>query len=172
MGWCVMKLKLLVLGFLIFGISMAQAARRGDQGVGVMMGNPSGFSYKFWLDEKIGIDGAAGIDQGEFDLHATFLIHNFDSARQWAKTSSFFRGLTEDGDLPWYFGFGPRILFEDKSEFGIRFPVGFSFLPHNTPWEGFAEFAPVWRITPDVGVDADFAVGVRYYFPAIRPRSQ
>ncbi len=172
MGWNVMKLKLLLLGVLIFTASVSHATRRGDQGVGVMLGNPSGFSYKFWLDDSFGIDGAAGIAQGEFDMHATLLYHNFGTARRWAETSSFFRSLTADGDLPWYFGAGPRILFEDKSEFGIRFPVGFSFLPHRSPWETFVEFAPVWRFTPDMGFDADFALGVRYYFPAIRPRSQ
>lgn len=170
-----MKKNGLVFGTLISllsFVSLTHAARRGDQGIGVMVGNPSGFSYKFWLDESFGIDGAAGIDQGEFDLHTTFLYHNFDTARNWAQTSSFFRSITQNGDFPWYVGAGPRILFEDKSEFGIRFPVGVSFLPHNTPWETFLEFAPVWRFTPDMGVDADLALGVRYYFPAIRPRSQ
>ncbi len=163
--------KIFVVMILTLGVSIAQAQRRGDQGVGVMIGNPTGFSYKMWLDETIAIDSAAGIDKGEFDLHATFLVHNFQTAKRWAQTSSVFRSLNEDGDLPWYFGAGPRLLFEDKSEFGVRFPLGFSFLPHNSPWETFAEVAPVLRFTPDLGFDGDFALGVRYYFPAIRPRN-
>jgi hypothetical protein len=163
------RIMLVLASLLVF--SPAYAIRRGDQGVGVMIGNPSGFSYKMWLDEGVAIDAAAGVDQGEFDLHTTFLIHNFDTAKGWAKTSSVFKSILEDGDLPWYFGAGPRVLFEDKTEFGVRFPVGFSFLPHDSPWETFAEFAPILRFTPDVGIDADFGIGLRYYFPAIRPRN-
>ena len=40
-------------------------------------------------------------------------------------------------------------------------------MPTNTDWEFFGEFAPVLRVTPDVGINADFALGVRYYFRAI-----
>lgn len=161
---------LLLVGLLASGSVMAE--RRGDQGVGVMIGNPSGFSYKMWLDERVGFDAAAGIDQGEFDAHLTLLWHNFETVKTLAASSPFFQRLTSRADLPWYLGAGPRVLFEDKSEFGIRFPVGISYLPHNTPWETFVEFAPVLRLTPDSGFDADFAVGVRYYFKAIRPRTQ
>ncbi|MCG3205321.1 MAG: hypothetical protein KCHDKBKB_02040 [Elusimicrobia bacterium] len=146
------------------------AERRGDQGVGLMLGNPSGFSYKMWLDERMAIDGAAGVDQGEFDLHATLLFHNFT----WAKNvkDSLIKGITDNGDFPFYFGVGPRALFDDKTEVGVRFPVGLAFLPHKTTWEFFAEFAPVLRLTPSTGFDADYAIGLRYYFPAVRARTQ
>ncbi len=166
------RTKMILAGLVLACATPVRAERRGDQGVGVMIGNPSGFSYKMWLDEAVGIDGAVGIDQGEFDLHATFLYHNFETAKKWAATSSVFRSITEDGDLPWYIGAGPRVLFEDKTEYGIRLPIGVSFLPHNSEWETFAEFAPVLRLAPDTGIDGDFAIGVRYYFPAIRPRNQ
>lgn len=173
MGWTVMKNYMALLGMCGFLMSAAtvQAQRRGDQGVGVMIGNPSGFSYKMWLDENIGLDGAVGIAQGEFDIHTTLLYHNFNTAKQWAQNSAFFSDIVKSGDLPWYIGAGPRVLFENNTEFGIRFPIGMSYLPHHSPWETFFEFAPVLRLTPDTGLDADFALGVRYYFPAIRPRS-
>lgn len=143
------------------------AERRGDQGIGVMIGNPSGFSYKMFINERLGVDAAFGVAQGELDAHVTLLFHDFTLVPQ----SPTLNGLTSRGDMPVYFGIGPRVLFEDDdSEFGIRLPLGFSYLPHQTPWETFVEVAPVIRLTPEAGLDLDFALGVRYYFPAIRPR--
>jgi hypothetical protein len=148
--------------------SPARADRTGDQGVGVMVGNPTGFSYKIFLDDRIGVDAAFGIDQSELDTHVTLLIHDYNLLRN----SPSFAELTRDGDLPVYFGIGPRALFaDDDTEFGIRLPLGISYFPHSAPWEGFIEFAPVIRLTPNTGGDFDFALGVRYYFPAIRPRA-
>lgn len=162
--------------FFILGLLMAVsvrpllAERKGDQGLGLMLGNPSGLSFKMWLDEKVAFDGAVGVDQGEFDAHATLLFHNFT----WAKNINdrLIKGITDNGEFPFYFGVGPRALFDNKTELGVRFPVGLAFLPHNTTWEFFAEVAPVLRLTPSSGVDADYALGLRYYFPAVRARTE
>src|SRR5262245_18340576 len=118
-------------------VAPAMADGRGDQGVGVMVGNPSGLSYKMWLSETVALDGAAGVDQGKFDLHTTLLFHNFS----WSKglDDRLIKGINDNGDFPFFFGFGPRVLFEDNTEFGIRFPFGLAFLPHNSVWEFFGE---------------------------------
>lgn len=165
-----MKKIFLTVIVMAMGGSSLQAARRGDQGVGVMIGNPSGLSYKMWVDEKVAIDGAVGIAQSEFDVHATLLVHNF----QWAKNinDSLIKGITDNGDFPFYFGIGPRVLFDKKTEVGVRFPVGLAFMPNDSHWEFFTELAPVLRLTPSTGVDTDYALGLRYYFPAVRARSQ
>ncbi len=143
------------------------AERRGDQGYGLMLGNPSGLSAKMWINETVALDGAVGVARSEFDIHTTLLFHKFD----W--TSPSFPVSMQDADkrneLPIYFGFGPRLLFEEEKEFGLRFPVGLSYLPQNNPWEFFFELAPVLRITEEVGFNGDFAIGARYYFKAIRP---
>ncbi len=133
-----------------------------------MLGNPSGASYKIWLDENMAIDAAIGINQSELDVHMDMLFHSWDFFRRIGFNLS---EIEKSGALPAYIGIGPRLLFEDEEEFGIRIPLGVSFLPNNSVWEFFGEFAPVLRFTPSSGVDADFAIGARYYFPAIRPRS-
>ncbi len=160
--------KLILITGLALLVSPAMAERSGDQGIGLMLGNPSGFSYKFWLNDDMAIDGAAGIAQSEFDIHATLLWH----LHGWSKNIKGFEGANREGDFPLYFGIGPRLLFEHDEEFGIRFPVGLSYLPNDSLWEFFGEVAPVFRITPDTGIDGDFAIGLRYYFPAVRARSQ
>lgn len=154
---------------LILGLaaSTARAERWGDQGVGVMVGNPTGFSYKVFVDERLAVDAAFGVDQHQLDAHATLLFHDFNLVRQSPSLSS----LTANADIPVYIGIGPRLLFDNDTELGIRLPVGFSIFPHRTPWEIFTELAPVIRLTPESGVDFDFSIGVRYYIAAIRPRS-
>jgi len=162
-----MRKKIFMLGAALLA-SPVFAQRAGDQGVGLMIGNPSGFSYKMWLDENIALDAAAGVDEGRFDMHATFLWHNFN----WSKgiNDRLIKGINDNGDFPFYFGFGPRVLFDNQTEFGIRFPVGLAFLPHESVWEFFGELAPVLRLTPSTGINMDYAIGLRYYFPAVRAR--
>ena len=140
--------------------------RQGDQGFGVMLGNPSGFSWKMWLQEKVGLDAAVGVARSEFDVHITLLWHDFDTARRMSGLD----GMTSRGDVPFYIGVGPRLLFESNTEFGIRIPLGVCYLPKTSQWETFLEVAPVIRLTPDAGLNGDFAIGLRYYFPAVRPR--
>ncbi len=165
-----MKKALFSVGLLVTLILPVHADHSGDQGIGLMLGNPSGASYKVWLNNIAAIDAAVGVAQGDFDIHATLLWHNFT----WAKgiNDRLIKGITDSGDFPFYFGVGPRVLFQGNTEVGLRFPVGLSYLPNKTDWEFFTEVAPVLRFTPDTGIDADFAIGARYYFPAVRPMGQ
>jgi hypothetical protein len=156
--------------FTFLFLSSVQAERKGDQGLGAMLGNPTGLTWKMWLDGPLAVDAAVGVQQGELDGHATLLWHGFDWLEKIFPHSPAIKNSLQKSDIPIYVGIGPRILFEDKEEIGIRIPVGISVLPHNSKWEFFAEVAPVFRLTPDQGVDGDMALGVRYYFPAIRPR--
>lgn len=154
---------------MMMAASSAAVQRSGDQGYGFMVGNPTGFSTKVWLDENFAFDGAAGIARSEFDLHVSLLWHHF----RWTDrvAGGWMARITEAGEFPFYIGIGPRLLFEDDREWGIRFPVGLSFLPHQSNWEFFTEVAPVLRVTPHTGFNGDFAAGVRYYFRTIRPRA-
>ncbi|MCB4756716.1 MAG: hypothetical protein LHV69_06745, partial [Elusimicrobia bacterium] len=152
------------------GVHPLRAERAGDQGYGVMVGNPSGLSAKYWLDEKAAIDGALGVARGEFDIHLTLLYHIFNWLPEGESRKDAFHRHVQNKELPLYVGIGPRLLFEHEEELGIRFPIGMSFLPQKSPWEIFFEVAPVLRLTPNGGFNGDFAVGVRYYIPAIRPK--
>lgn len=153
----------------LFFVCPLQAERRGDQGYGVMLGNPSGLSAKVWIDENVAFDGAVGVARGEFDIHADLLIHRFKWLHTTRPAWGSFQQAVDRNELPFYFGIGARLLFEEDKEFGIRLPLGLSYLRSGSPWEFFGEIAPVIRVTPDTGFNGDFAVGVRYYFQAIRP---
>lgn len=161
----IFKKSLFFVFIILCGIKGAWALEAGDQGYGIMLGNPSGLSGKIWLNHDAAIDGAFGVDGGELDAHLSLLWHDETIPKQLHITDHL-QGVK----VPFYFGIGPRVIFGDNPEFGIRTPVGLSFLPDGTDWEIFTELAPVLRLTPDVGFDGNFAVGVRYYFKAIRPK--
>lgn len=165
-----MKRLFLLAVFVGLLASPVLAQRNGDQGYGLMFGNPSGFSTKFWLDDTWALDGAIGVARGEFDIHMDLLRHSMSWHDMFEKKWDWFQRLLNKGNLPVYIGVGPRLLFEEKEEFGIRVPLGVSFFPHESNWEVFTEVAPVLRLTPNTGFNGDFGIGVRYYFKSIRPR--
>jgi hypothetical protein len=123
-----------------------------DVGVGIQLGQPMGVTGKYWLSSTTAVDGAAGYHFGKnFDIHSDYLWHTFSSFD------------IQDGRLPFYFGIGGRVNFGNDSNFGMRLPMGVSYLPSNQPFELYAEIAPVVRLLKDLGTDIDGAVGVRVY---------
>ena len=156
-----MKCKIAII-VLLLSVSSANARMQDDFGLGIFLGEPTGLSLKYWLDEECAIDGAAAWSYSEndsFQLHGDYLIHNYE----W---------LNED-DLPVYYGIGARLKFKDNDGrgrnenhaiFGIRIPVGVTYLFDDTPLDLFFELVPVLDLSPDVELDINVAVGLRYYF--------
>ena len=134
--------------------SSAFAQERGF-GVGAILGEPVGGSFKMWLSDKTAVDAAvayANWSDGGLSIHADYLWHNFD----WFSAGS--------GKLPVYYGVGGRVKFADDEQFGIRGPVGVSYMLDNVPVDVFGEVAPILDVTPGIRVEWSFAVGARYWF--------
>ena len=134
-------------------------------GVGVIVGEPTGLSVKYWLDENQAIDGALAWsfwDENGLQIHADYLWHNFDLLHV-GETS---------GQLPVYYGVGGRLKFKEDEGKGdhdhetvlsVRAPVGISYMFGRAPLEVFGEIVPVLDLTPDVELDLNVAVGLRFY---------
>jgi hypothetical protein len=142
--------------FLLQGIpAQAVTSRVGsaqDLGVGVAMGQPFGFTAKYWLNSTTAVDAAMGYHfNSNLDVHADYLFHSFSSFD------------VASGRLPFYVGLGGRILLGNSSQLGMRVPVGVSYLFPTDPVEAFVEIAPVVRLITKIGFDVDGMVGVRVY---------
>ena len=156
-----MKCKIAIIGLLL-AVSSASARTEQPFGFGVIVGEPTGLSLKYWLDDEHAIDGAAAWSFSEndsFQLHGDYLIHNFE--------------LLGADELPCYYGLGARIKFrdsdgrgrnEDDTIFGIRFPLGITYLFDEVPLDVFAELVPVLDVAPDADADINAAIGLRFYF--------
>jgi len=133
-------------------------ARNSDFGLGVIIGEPTGPSFKVWTSSKTAIDGAVAWSlEGDNDmhLHADYLFHDYNVAK------------VDKGSFPLYYGIGGRILFHDgnqDNQVGVRIPVGMSYLFANSPVELFFEIVPIVDLTPNTELDFNGGVGVRYYF--------
>ena len=156
-----MKSKIAIV-VLLLAAALANARTHDDFGIGFMVGEPTGLSLKYWIDEESAIDGAAAWSYSEndsFQLHGDYLIHNYE--------------LLEADELPLYWGIGARLKFKDSDGrgrnenyaiFGIRVPFGITYLFEDEPLDLFFEVVPVLDLSPDLDVDINAAVGLRFYF--------
>jgi hypothetical protein len=129
----------------------------GGLGVGVIIGDPTGLSMKYWLSEETAVDMAAAWsfqDDGYFDLHSDFLFHKFDLIP------------VDKGELPLYFGVGGRIDVPGHGDtrLGVRIPVGLAYEFGDAPVEVFAEVAPIVDVVPATQLRWNGGIGVRFYF--------
>jgi Protein of unknown function (DUF3996) len=156
-----MNCKMAIIGLLL-AVSSASARTQGNFGLGVIAGEPTGLSLKYWLDDERAIDGAVAwsfAENNSLQLHTDYLIHNYD--------------LFNLHELPVYYGLGARFKFKDSDGsgrnrddaiFGIRIPLGITYLFDEAPLDLFFEIVPVLDLTPDSRLDLNAAVGLRFYF--------
>ena len=144
---------ILVLFGCLAGLSFADSNH--SVGLGIILGEPTGVTMKFWNRQTVAFDvGAAwSITRGGyFQLHGDMLFHNFNLFR------------VDTGRMALYYGFGGRVKFADDLTVSLRVPVGISYEFEKTPVELFLEVVPMLDLIPSTEVDMGGAVGFRYYF--------
>ena len=144
----------------LLAVLSANTYAKQDLGLGVIVGEPTGLSLKYWLDEERAIDAAAAWSfsgHDSFQLHADYLFHRFD----------IFETGEVTGKMPLYYGLGARVKDKDRDDdtvFGLRIPLGITYLFADAPFDLFAELVPIVDLAPDVDVDINAAIGFRFYF--------
>jgi len=130
--------------------------KRGALGAGIILGDPTGPTVKYWLNPRLAIDLGMGFND-DFSLYSDILIHEWSLLPQPPK-----------GALAGYFGVGLRYENKDKDdEFGIRAVVGADYWIDSHPIEIFLEVAPVFQVSPDTDTNFDAGIGLRYYFTVL-----
>lgn len=156
-------------------------ARAGTTGVGVVAGEPTGVSFKTWLDGVHAVDGAIGLSLSgntSLQLQADYLWHEF----------GLLSPVPPEGRLPVYYGIGCRLKVREGGEghdtdrLGVRFPVGIAWIAPAAPVDLFFEIVPVLdmllgdaqisnselypdnEMLPDVELNVGAAIGVRFWF--------
>jgi len=121
----------------------------------VILGEPTGLSYKEWTGSSTAIDlGIAWSfrHEGHLHIHADYLFHNF----------SFFE--VDDGRMPYYIGIGGRVRIEDDPRAGVRFVIGAEYYSEQAPFGFFFELAPIFDLLPETEFDMNGGVGIRVVF--------
>lgn len=148
-----------VVLLLIFSMITLSKAQDKGFGGGIIIGEPTGLSGKYWLDDSRALDfGIASSFVNTYtalSLHGDLIFHNYDVIK------SEFR-------LPVYYGFGLRIHINNKggNTFGARGVLGIAWMLNNSPIDIFFEIAPVFNLFTETSLQLDFSIGGRYYFNA------
>lgn len=155
-----MTKKNVFLALIILLLPLPSLAQHGDFGLGVIIGEPTGLSWKIWTGGKTGLAGAAAWSLGRrdaFHLHADYLFHNFNLFS------------VSKGKLPFYYGLGFRLLFHEREDdnhtrAGVRIPLGIEYIFASPSLGAFIEIVPILDLSPRTDFDLNAAIGIRYYF--------
>jgi hypothetical protein len=149
----------MILLVAVAGLAPAQTGRAGgNTGIGIIFGEPTGVSFKFWTGRTIAIDAAAAwsfVDGGTFQVHGDLLFHSFDLFS------------VEKGRMALYYGFGGRFKTKDANgdtRLSFRVPLGISYEFERAPVELFMEIAPMLDLIPKTAGAIGGGIGFRYYF--------
>lgn len=137
--------------------------------LGVILGEPTGISFRSFMGSSNAIDFQVGwsvkdnkYDQDDnFDLHGAYLFHKKSDIR------------IEGYRLPFYFGPGGRIkIGRDDIVIGFKVPLGLYYKFGSNPFSMFVEISPGLNLTPDTDFDIMGGIGFRYIFGSSEPSSQ
>lgn len=145
-----------MLAFLISTLTVATDYAQDKQvGVGIIAGEPTGVSFKYWTGSTTAFDAALAwsfVDEAAFHLHADYILHNFTLIR------------IEEGKLPFYYGIGARLKTAHDAQLGVRVPLGLAYLFATAPVDIFLEVVPILDLTPKTDFRINAALGARYFF--------
>ncbi len=141
----------------LFIISNLNFAQQKGFGLGVVLGEPTGISAKFWLTSATALDFGLGYSftskKSVFDFYADYVFHNSDMIHS-----------TENFVV--YYGPGARLkISEDTdSRLGVRGVIGILWISRGTSFDVFVEVAPILDIIPATKFDFAGGIGGRYFF--------
>jgi hypothetical protein len=135
--------------------AMNISAQSKGIGLGLIVGEPTGISFKYWTGSTTAFDAALAwsfIDEGAFHIHGDYIFHNMRLIS------------VPEGTLPFYYGIGVRIKTSNDTRLGVRVPLGLAYLFNNAPIDIFLEVVPILDLTPKTDFSINAALGARYYF--------
>jgi len=145
--------KLLIIMAAIPIICQAYSGQPGSTGLGIIIGEPTGISFKVWNSRKTAFD--AGIawsfgKNGRLHLHGDYLVHNYNAF--------------SNRQLPLYAGAGARAKFGDDTRLGVRGVIGINYLFRELPLDAFVEIVPVFDLVPETSFGLNAGIGMRFFF--------
>ena len=149
------KITMLSFGVLILASLNIYSQQKGF-GVGIIAGEPTGISAKYWTSETnafhLGLGYSFTSSNSLLDFYSDYVFHNSDIIK------------TKE-NLVVYYGPGARLKIQkDNARLGLRGVIGIIWVPQDAPIDLFVELAPILDIIPGTKFDFAGAVGARYFF--------
>ena len=142
--------KIMTISMLIF-VLLIPATLFAEQGIGIVLGEPTGLTYK---------SGNLAIGLGWSFASAD---NRIDATIDWWLINDHFIEMFD-----WYLGAGAKVGLKlnqetDMFNIGLRIPIGIQWWPAEE-LELFAEIAPGLSLFPGTAFDISAGIGLRYYF--------
>jgi hypothetical protein len=139
----------------LFLLAAPARAQRDGYGLGIILGEPTGFSFKGWIDGKSAIDAGLAwsfLHETSLHIHVDYLLHTTN--------------VTKRKDIPAYYGIGGRIKTEGHGgdRIGVRIVGGLVYYLPESPIDIFGEIAPILDFAPETDFQINVGIGMRYYF--------
>jgi len=146
---------------LAVALSQTVASSSSDRrkvGIGLVLGAPTGFSIKYWENQRIAYQGSiGGMFNGGLMVGADYLVHE---------------NVFRNPQVPFYYGagmflgdagFGGPDYSHSNVALGIRAAFGVDFIPREYPFDMAIELGPALLLTPTVGMGVQLSVAFRFY---------
>ena len=160
---------LIILGwFMNTQPDFAQGPRGRTFGFGIILGDPTGGTIKFWFNNENALAASIGGSYfGAPRIGADYLWH-FDAFNSAIVKMYAGPGVAigvGEGNGYWYKHDEGKFFFRRTGETGIaiRGIFGINIIPRRTPIEIFLEVGPLIGITPAFGTAIDVGIGIRFY---------
>jgi hypothetical protein len=143
----------------------AQSPQGKEWGFGIMVGDPVGFTAKYWVKpENAFVFGLASSYFGSPRLNVDYLWH-FDAFH--SQIAKLYAGpgaaLGFGTGHSFYYNSDGNLVREDNTGLGVRGVFGLSVIPRSTPLDIFFEVGLLIGIAPDFGSAVDASLGIRFY---------
>jgi hypothetical protein len=151
-----MKIRLLLFTLFFIALTAVSYSQTRGFGLGIIVGEPTGISAKYWLSSQNALDFGLGysfVRKGRLHFHMDYLFHH----------QNIFRA-EENFALYYGPGFRLRTVEGDDARLGARFGVGLVWLPRNAPVDVFVEIAPILDIIPATRFQVNAGLGFRFFF--------
>jgi hypothetical protein len=145
------------------------ANRAGKFGVGVIIGNPSGLTGKYWFDRTWALSFEAGFPGEAGSLLPSFAQPNVGGSVDVTYHKYYIFGKRNwfAYNCPIYFGGGVWTYLPNGGtpQTGVRGDLGVTMLFPGSPFDVFVQASPSVRLTNGVGyTNLGGGLGGRYYF--------
>ncbi|MGE5400972.1 MAG: hypothetical protein ACM3S2_11260 [Ignavibacteriales bacterium] len=155
--------------FSVNEMSYAQGPKRKNFGFGIILGDPTGGTIKYWFNRENALAASLGGSYfGSPRLGVDYLWH-FDAFQ--SSVAALYAGFGgvlgfgTGGSGLWYKGEKGKFYYRSGSDagLGIRGVFGLNIIPERTPLEIFLEVGALVGLAPDFGSAIDLALGMRFY---------
>lgn len=145
--------KLITLLIILFSFNLYTQEK--GVGLGVIVGEPTGISFKSWMNTTNAIDAGLSwtLYKPALHIHSDYLWHSYNLFDIKEK-------------IVLYYGVGGRLKLgnKDESRIGVRGVIGIDFMLKSAPLDIFLEIAPVFDLIPATAFSGNGGIGIRYFF--------